>query len=1027
MSSAADAARHRMTSPPRPSRRSDLPGLDGHVALWLRRVETARRAQGVKREQLAYVLEPGERDGRAWLTVDTALRRLGGEGAPVRVLPAPSVDALAHTAPRPFMLPVDRDLIAGLQRSSENAVPHDTARASLAGSGSGRLLADLIASGRCFWRDALSKPLAQGPARDGRFAWREARDGYLHLTIVGDGIAAALPVSPPWYVDAERGLAGPIAIDLPGPLAEALVSGPPVAVADLPQVAAEFAQRFPDRADLQPPGAELRRTEGGPEICLRLSSALLARRDLFRDRDAPRIPVVFCDMTFGYGEARFPATAAAGYAGMRGADDGAAIVVVRDLAAEEAARKEMRRLGMVPAGSWAENYAIDADRRDAYLLPVPDDSGVADLFAGLIPAWRALGWQVELAADWPYGVVELDGEFAIAIDDTADGDWFDMSLGAIVDGERVDLAPAILPLLARFNDLVARHGTTGAIARLSEAGPPRTIRLADGRRAALPQARLVPFVVALAELFGSEGAGRGGKMRLSRTRAAALAALDATVRPRWFGGERLHRFAERLRGFTAVAPVQPPAGFTGDLRGYQRDGLAWLQFLREYGLNGILADDMGLGKTVQALAHLLIEKESGRADRPSLVVAPTSLIANWRLEAARFAPSLCVALWHGEDRAQGALAGCDLAITSYALLARDRKQLAAQEFHVVVLDEAQAIKNPLAHATQAAHALKARHRICLTGTPLENNLGELWSIMHFLNPGLLGDARRFVRDFRTPIEKHGDAQRRDALAARVRPFLLRRTKTAVARDLPARTEIAERLELGTAQRDLYESIRIAAYGKLREEIAARGLARSHIAVLDALLKLRQVCCDPRLLRLEHGGREAGSAKLERLLEMLPEMLAEGRRVLIFSQFASMLALIAESLDAAAIAHVVLTGDTRDRQTPVRRFQAGEVPVFLISLKAGGVGLNLTAADTVILYDPWWNPASEAQAIDRAHRIGQDKPVFAYRLVALGTVEEKMLELQARKRGLADALLAGSAAASAEITERDLEALFAPLA
>ena len=327
---------------------------------------------------------------------------------------------------------------------------------------------------------------------------------------------------------------------------------------------------------------------------------------------------------------------------------------------------------------------------------------------------------------------------------------------------------------------------------------------------------------------------------------------------------------------------------------------------------------------------------------------------------------------------------------------------------------------------QAAHALRARHRLCLTGTPLENNLGELWSIMHFLNPGLLGERKRFAQDFRTPIEKHGDMARRDALVARVRPFMLRRTKSAVARDLPARTEIVERLQFDTAQRDLYESVRLATYGQLREEIAARGLARSHIAILAALLKLRQVCCDPRLLRLEHGGRDAGSAKLERLMEMLPEMLAEGRRVLVFSQFTSMLALISAALDEAGITYTTLTGETDDRAAPVRRFQSGEVPVFLISLKAGGVGLNLTAADTVILYDPWWNPAAEAQAIDRAHRIGQDKPVFAYRLIALGTVEEKMLELQARKRSLADALLSGSAAASAEITEGDLEALFAPI-
>jgi superfamily II DNA or RNA helicase len=998
-----------------------VPTLPAAWTDWLVRLDAGLAPAARRREQLIYLLEPVDTAEGPRILAGTRVLRGAGDGA--QLARGPALDTLAAHE-RGVMQPGDRELAVALLGQQTLAGRYSPEGVFLNGPGSGRLLAALVASGRCFWRDPASPPLTAGPARAAGVVWRRDDEGRHRVALAGERIDVVLPVAPPWYLDTQTGEAGPLALDLPPALADMIAASPPVSEADLPLLAAEFARRFPDRGDLLPPGAQLRRIDDAPRVRVVLSAAHLARSDRFRDRDAPRIAVIFCDMYFVYGEAALPATSEGTHASLR--RDGAAVLVARDRAREDAARREIRRLGMVPATSWAPNYAIDPSLLGAYLLAVPDDSGVADLFAGLLPAWRAMGWEVELAADWPYGVLELDGEFTIALEDDATKDWFDLSLGAIVDGQRVDLAPALLPMLTQFNDLVLRHGTQGAIERFVESGAVRTIRLADGRRAVLPRARLIPFLVALSEIFGSETPGQGGRMRLARARAAALAALDAAVRPRWFGGERLRRFAERLRGFSAIAPAAVPAGFAGDLRGYQRDGLSWLQFLRDYGLNGILADDMGLGKTVQTLAHLLLEKESGRADRPSLVVAPTSLIANWRFEATRFAPALRVAVWHGGARERAALRDCDLAITSYALLARDRKLLAEQEFHVVVLDEAQAIKNPLAHATQAAHALKARHRVCLTGTPIENNLGELWSIMHFLNPGLLGERKRFAQDFRTPIEKHGDMARRDALVARVRPFMLRRTKSAVARDLPARTEIIERLQFDTAQRDLYESVRLAAYGQLREEIAARGLARSHIAILAALLKLRQVCCDPRLLRLEHGGRDAGSAKLERLMEMLPEMLAEGRRVLVFSQFTSMLALISAALDAAGIAYTTLTGETDDRATPVRRFQSGEVPVFLISLKAGGVGLNLTAADTVILFDPWWNPAAEAQAIDRAHRIGQGKPVFAYRLIALGTVEEKMLELQARKRSLADALLAGSAAASAEITEGDLEALFAPI-
>jgi SNF2 family DNA or RNA helicase len=397
------------------------------------------------------------------------------------------------------------------------------------------------------------------------------------------------------------------------------------------------------------------------------------------------------------------------------------------------------------------------------------------------------------------------------------------------------------------------------------------------------------------------------------------------------------------------------------------------------------------------------------------------------MEAARFAPALSVLALHGPERKQrfGDIADHDLVITTYPLLARDHETLSARSWHVVVLDEAQVIKNPDAITARLATRLEARQRLCLSGTPLENHLGELWSLFAFLAPGFLGDRESFRRRFRTPIEKRGDVERRALLARRVRPFILRRTKEEVVADLPPKTDIVERVEMEAAQRAVYDAIRLAMHSKVRQAIAEKGLARSSIIILDALLKLRQACCDPRLLKFSPGAAKAGSAKFDRLMEMIPELLAEKRRLLVFSQFTSMLALIEQTLDERDISRVVLTGDTRDRETPIRLFQSGEVPLFLVSLKAGGTGLNLTAADTVILYDPWWNPAVEDQASGRAHRIGQDKAVFVHRLVTLGTVEEKMEELKTRKRELVAGILDVERGATLALTEDDIEALFAP--
>jgi len=414
---------------------------------------------------------------------------------------------------------------------------------------------------------------------------------------------------------------------------------------------------------------------------------------------------------------------------------------------------------------------------------------------------------------------------------------------------------------------------------------------------------------------------------------------------------------------------------------------------------------MGLGKTIQTLAYLLYKKQLQQNSEPALVICPTSLVGNWLQEAEKFTPTLKVLILHGTDRHQyfSSLNDYDLVITTYPLIARDFEHLKEFTFSDLILDEAQTIKNPLAKMTKSIKQLKSGQRLCLTGTPMENHLGELWSLFDFLMPGFLGSYSTFNRFYRKGIEGEGNEQVRDWLIHKTQPFLLRRTKDEVAKELPAKTEIVHKITLPNDQRTLYESIRITMEAKVRDLLKEKGMARSRIEFLDALLKLRQVCCDPRLVKLDHAKDIKSSAKLEFLMQVLPEMIEEGRRVLIFSQFAQMLGLIEQSLKEKGLDFVKLTGQTRNRTDIINKFQSGEVPVFLISLKAGGVGLNLTAADTVIHFDPWWNPAVENQATDRAYRIGQDKPVFVYKLICEQTVEERVLALQARKQKLADSV------------------------
>ncbi|MCC6579892.1 MAG: SWIM zinc finger family protein [Phycisphaeraceae bacterium] len=521
---------------------------------------------------------------------------------------------------------------------------------------------------------------------------------------------------------------------------------------------------------------------------------------------------------------------------------------------------------------------------------------------------------------------------------------------------------------------------------------------------------------------------------------------------------------QRLRQFDGIDPIDAPATFHGTLRPYQREGLGWIRFLRDFGMGGILADDMGLGKTIQVLA--MLDAWYGQADAnnakrpPTLIVAPRSVVFNWVDEAARFAPRLRVLCYSGVDRHQlrEGFDRHDVIVTTYGLMRRDVDELQQFDFSYIALDEAQVIKNPASQAAKAARLLRATHRLALTGTPIENHLGDLWSIFEFLNPGMLGSGLRFGRLVRGEGDENGKKRGRrgdqpvihlseddgdDTAAAQapqesespaqtvalqvaraLRPFVLRRTKGQVLRDLPEKTEQTISCEMEAQQRQLYDELRLhyrqSLLGQTTSDAAALAGGQTFM-VLEALLRLRQAACHPGLIDPKRAGEP--SAKLEALTESLVELVDEGHKALVFSQFVEMLSLVRTRLDDLGVTYEYLDGQTRDRKQRVQRFQSDPTcQVFLISLKAGGLGLNLTAAEYVFILDPWWNPAVEQQAIDRAHRIGQTRPVFAYRLICRDTVEQRIAQLQTRKRALADAIVGGDESPLRNLTRDDLEEL-----
>ncbi len=658
-------------------------------------------------------------------------------------------------------------------------------------------------------------------------------------------------------------------------------------------------------------------------------------------------------------------------------DRAARRVIRRDLARERTLVAEARSLGFKNPDYYSRG------RCDLLLLPKN--------LPRALPALMNAGWQVETQGK----LIRRAGEFKLSV--SSGVDWFDLEAHCDFDGLSVGL-PKLLEALRRGQQFVV---------------------LDDGSQGMLPEKWLEKF----APLAGL-GETQGDAVRFRPSQAMFLDALLA-AQPDVQVDARFDKARAKLRGFAGVSSCDQPASFVGQLREYQRLGLGWLHFLQDFGFGGCLADDMGLGKTIQVLA-LLEERRTQRAKpgqprRPSLVVAPKSLVHNWVEEAARFAPALRVLDYTGLVRG-GKLddvSSVDLIVTTYATMRLDILKLKAIRFDCAILDEAQSTKNSGSQTAKACRLLQADHRLAMTGTPVENHLGELWSIFEFLNPGMLGRSEAFKAFSSGGREVSKDSLQ--LLAQSLRPFLLRRTKEQVLTELPAKTEQTLYCELDAPQRKLYDELRDHYRLALANRIETEGLKKSKIQVLEALLRLRQAACHPGLLDKKQ--IKEPSAKLDTLLEQLGEVLDGGHKALVFSQFTSLLDIVRKRLDTEKISYAYLDGKTRARKEVVERFQTDDAcRLFLISLKAGGLGLNLTAADYVFILDPWWNPAVEAQAVDRAHRLGQTQRVFAYRLIARNTVEEKILELQGQKRQLADAIVSADGSLISQLTADDLRLL-----
>lgn len=781
--------------------------------------------------------------------------------------------------------------------------------------------------------------------------------------------------APGWHIDTSEGIARPLDKRVSPAALRRLLRSPTIAepvgelvhviMSGLPRVALEVGAELPDLsqvADVIDLEPTFRMRAGGSLVEAHVTlTAAYGDTEVAVRADGISPPVIIKPPEEGQKRAR---------------------CIRCDIAAQQAATEKLRALGLKP------------DESGQYFVATGDSA---------IKFWsEGVG---SLPDDWDLFVPEdlvdthiRGSQLRVSARVSSGMDWLSLKLTFESDGVTVS------------RDELARCLAEGK----------KYVRLDDGSFAPFDPSRVRAMLDREIELMTSASAnGRFPLSQAGRLQELLTHADKATV------PTTTRSLFKKLASIDEIGRTKKPRGLKGTLRPYQEQGLSWLKFIHDIGSGGVLADDMGLGKTLQTIALLLTVKNEQKSLR-ALIVAPTSVVHNWSRELEKFAPALDVALWHGHQRKESMedLEHAQVIITSYALLRRDVDLLTELDLDYLILDEAQHIKNPLSATAAAAKKVKAQRRLALTGTPIENRLSEIWSIFDFVSPGLLGPLQKFEERFAKPIVD-GDTKTAIRLRATIHPFILRRTKQEVAKDLPEKIETDQVCEMAPEQKTLYAQIAREVRAQVMGEVDKVGLAKAHIHILAGLTRLRQAACDPRLLGLPRAFGDEDSGKLQAVRELIEECESGGHKVLVFSQFVSMLHLIRDALDKDGIRYEYLDGTTKDRAERVERFQEDPtITVFLISLKAGGTGLNLTAADTVIHFDPWWNPAVEDQATDRAHRIGQSKVVTAYRLIAQGTIEEKILQLKAKKRELVANVLSEDTGGAKKLTKADLEDLFA---
>jgi len=838
---------------------------------------------------------------------------------------------------------------------------------TLSGKLGALVLEGAVSTGRCFWKRGHKNPLKFSQERALALAWTEEGESTSLRFELGES-SFLVSVDPLLYVDTKNKEIGRIKTDLTAQQLDLISKAPKFPTEGIEEIALEVSAKIPQLSIKEPQTLALESIENvSPRACIHLKQS--------NESYSLSVSFFYDDLAVK----AFPFFETQTFMAQR-------IKIHRD--------KEQ------------EDYFVDILKAYGFKLHANE------LVAQNMQAWRSLLEAEDTLKEIGFEIIK-DRGFSLNFHAVQHVDvkveqsshWFDVGMHIMIENQRLPLLPIVSKLLNEGIDLDSKEELC--------------VEIEADTYISLSPKILEPIIKTFYELLDKPNS-EGFKLRRYEAQVLGNFSSDrfkvenkSSLQKLCSDIQKKHVLEHRSKGLTAT------------LRSYQEEGVAWMQFLREYGFGGILADDMGLGKTLQTLAHLDIEKESGRLDKPVLVVAPTSLLGNWKAEAEKFTPSLRIALYYGSNRSEilNNINMCDLIITSYTVLNLDIDVLKKEKFYYLVLDEAQKIKNARSESAKSAKLIPAEYHLALSGTPMENHLGELHSLFDTVMPEFLGSIKEFKSLYQNPIEKDHSTDAQARLNHRIKPFMLRRTKERVAKELPLKTEIIRSVSFESDQARLYETIRVSMQKSVRESIKSMGLAKSHISILAALLKLRQVCCDPRLLKIEEAQKTKESAKLEMLLELIEELRDEGRRILIFSQFTSMLEIIEEQMVKADVSYSKLTGATVKRQEQIDRFNADETEVFLISLKAGGVGLNLTKADVVIHYDPWWNPAAQEQATDRAYRIGQDKPVFVYKLIVKNSVEEKIVQMQEGKKSLAEAIYEGKEEGFSKMNEKDLLDLF----